>query len=913
MLAALAAALLSVLAAPAAAHVGERAVNRPTAAPVRSQPAVDASEVAQLGRVHALEHARTRAVQRAARGRWRRLTSGQRTQRIAAARSETAELNRALAQRSRDDVGYWQPSLYPLPEYAIHAVMLPTGKVLMFGREPFVGPRRSNRGSATLFDPATGATEHVPPPPVPYNLDDNGNAMPVALFCAGQAILSDGRVLVAGGNLAGGRRPDAGIKGTFIFDPWTKTWQIGPQMSRGRWYPTLTKLTGGDILIAGGFDEGGTGDINPHLDIYRPGADPSTALVPFPAGRRGWDPNEPSLPPDAQITLSLYPSLFLLPNANLSLSGPARHDNAILDSAIAQNRSAPMGSAWRQIQGSSASHQHYGGAPLLDPDLNAFEGSWDLLSIGGRADEGRDPTLANRVVDRLRAGPGAPVWSHDSRQDMNQSRYYLGVVTLPDGGVVAVGGGLGASGREGNYYVGASPPELRQVELRRPGERTWRLGAAQEELRTYHSTALLLPDGRVLSAGDDGHEGPLGAPVPPEVRRDSAEIYWPPYLFDGDSCALRPVIRGVGATSGPGSEGAPWATLTYGEQFGIFSEDAQPGMRAVLAAPAAVTHNVDSNQRVVPMRLASIVASGGLNAMTPATAAIAPPGYYLLFVVDAAGTPSRARWVRLLPASDPAVVARGSAPAPVAGPWPTPRGRSCLNVDGSTRSEPDPPPPTAPPPAPPPLGPASSPAKLTAKLGLQRAAIVRGRRELNVQAAISARASGRVRIELQAAGRRTRMSARVDSAHRRVRLRRKISAAQARSATGILTISYPGDADTRSQSVRLRVAARPARLTVSRPTLTAAGRLRAAGTTSSRARGVVRVQLQYEFGGRTITIERGAKIGKGRWKLDTMLAAAQREQIAGRTGSVHSYTLYTGYRRARISGEMRSLQVLGDP
>jgi hypothetical protein len=910
MLPAMVAALCAILAAPAAAHVREHAQGeRGAPAPPRPRPAVDPAEVAQLGLAHAREHARTRAVQRVALTRWKRLTPAQRTQRIAAARSETARLNRALAERSRDDVGYWQPSLYPLPEYAIHAVMLPTGKVLIFGREPLVGPRRSNLGSATLFDPATGATEHVPPPPVPYNRDDNGNAMPAPLFCAGQAILSDGRVLIAGGNLAG-RPGDAGIKGTFIFDPWSKTWQLGPQMSRGRWYPTLTKLTSGDILIAGGFDENGTGDINPNLDIYRPGADPATPLVPFPAGRRGWDPSEPSLPPDAQITLSLYPSLFLLPDANLSLSGPGRHDSAILDSAVAQDRNAPIGSAWTQIQGSGASQQHYGGAPLLDPDLNAFAGSWDLLSIGGRADDGGDPMLANRAVDRLRAGPGAPAWSHDSREDMNQSRHYLGVVTLPDGGVVAVGGGLGASSRDGNYYVGAAPPELKQVELRRSGERTWRLGAAQQELRTYHSTALLLPDGRVLSAGDDGHEGPLDAPVPPDVRRDSAEIYWPPYLFDGDSCALRPAIRGVGATSGPAAPGAPWATLTYGETFGIFSEDAQPGMRAVLAAPGAVTHNVDSNQRVVPMRLASTVASGGLNAMTPANAAIAPPGYYLLFVVDAAGTPSTARWVRLLAPSDPAVAGRGGAPATVAGAWPNPRGRSCVNVDGSTRSEPDPPA-AAPPPAA--LGPASSPVKLTAKLELQRAAIVRDRRRLDVRAAISALASGRVRIELQAAGRRTRMSARVDSAHRRVRLQRRISAAQARRATGILTITYPGDADTRSQSVRLRVAARPARLRASRPTLTAAGRLRAAGTIRPGARGVVRVQLQYQFAGRTITIERSAKIARGRWKLDTRLSAAQRKQIAGRTGTVHSYTLYTGYQRARISGEMRSLQVLGDP
>ncbi|MGH2944262.1 MAG: galactose oxidase-like domain-containing protein, partial [Solirubrobacteraceae bacterium] len=575
------------------------------------------------------------------------LTPRERATRIATPRRQTAALNSRIAERTRDDVGYWEPGLRALPEYAIHASMLPTGKVLIFGREPLVGGTRSNRGSASLFDPATGQSKHLPPPPIAENPDGSGGSLPAAIFCAGQALLSDGRVLVAGGNLAEpapdqGRPQYSGLDHTFIFDPWSETWQAGPRMSHGRWYPTLAKLASGDVIIASGLDEDGKGAVNPQLDLYRPGEAGVTRLAPVAAGERG-----PAI--GTGIQLSLYPGLFLLPDANVALAGPAQHDSALLDTAKLQRPGAARGSAWMQIPSTTASQQHYGGSPVLEPRMDAFGGSWSILVTAGADSNGGVGFFpARTTVDRLVAGPGEPFWSHDAQDDFQQARFYPNLVLLPDGGIIAIGGGLAGNytgaAIDANYYVGdPPPPALRQVELRRPGERGWRLGAAQQEYRTYHSTAALLPDGRVMSAGDDGHEGPLDAPVPPEVRRDSAEIYWPPYLFDGDQCALRPVIRGVGSTTPPAA--GPAAVLTYGEQFGIFSEHARPGMQAALVAPAAVTHGVDSNQRVVPLRVAATVPGGGLNALTPANAAIAPPGYYMLVVVDAAGTPSQARWV----------------------------------------------------------------------------------------------------------------------------------------------------------------------------------------------------------------------------------------------------------------------------
>lgn len=228
----------------------------------------------------------------------------------------------------------------------------------------------------------------------------------------------------------------------------------------------------------------------------------------------------------------------------------------------------------------------------------------------------------------------------------------------------------------------------------------------------------------------------------------------------------------------------------------------------------------------------------------------------------------------------------------------------------------DPPPPTVPP-VTPPTTPPTLPActsKFTSKLQLARATFSRKKRTISILAPITKRASGSVRISLNAAGRTKTFSAKVDSKKGRVRITKKIPAAQARLGTGILTIRYPGDADTRAQTVRLRAANGKAKLTVTRPTITPTGFLKASGKVSSRARGIVRVQLEYvnRADGLTVTLRRNTTIKKGRWKLNSRLSPSLRSQIALRCGTVHSYTLFTGYFPRRIRGEMRSLQVLPD-
>ena len=198
------------------------------------------------------------------------------------------------------------------------------------------------------------------------------------------------------------------------------------------------------------------------------------------------------------------------------------------------------------------------------------------------------------------------------------------------------------------------------------------------------------------------------------------------------------------------------------------------------------------------------------------------------------------------------------------------------------------------------------------KLELARATIGGSSSTIDVLAPITARASGSVNLELFGARQVHRWSAPINSSDGRIRTLQTIPAAQAKLGTGILTINYPGDADTRPQVVRLRAANVQANLDASRPTLVN-GRLQANGTISAAARGRVRVQLEYYANGKTTTLEKYAPISNGSWRLDETLDAPTQAAIATRRGVVHSYILFTGYLPAKMRGEMQSYEVLGTP
>ena len=208
-------------------------------------------ETAVLGPQHAAEHAALRRLERrAARGELE-LGSGR-----TALSSEGVAAPRAAGPPS--DVGAWTAAPFALPTYAIHTVVLPTGKVLFWGRPPVpagAGGVRPNSSQAALWSPwlgtGPGAFEQVDPPVV--DVDGPGGQPPTnaPIFCSGQTLLPDGQVLATGGNLIYANTfPNdaytafAGLPMIFTFDPFTETWTRQPDMAEGRWYPSQVLLAG---------------------------------------------------------------------------------------------------------------------------------------------------------------------------------------------------------------------------------------------------------------------------------------------------------------------------------------------------------------------------------------------------------------------------------------------------------------------------------------------------------------------------------------------------------------------------------------------------------------------------------------------------------------------------------------------
>ena len=176
--------------------------------------------------------------------------------------------------------------------------------------------------------------------------------------------------------------------------------------------------------------------------------------------------------------------------------------------------------------------------------------------------------------------------------------------------MLASGGGSNSDGRD---ITNAVLP----AEIWNPDTETWTTVDSLQNGRLYHSTALLLPDGRVLMAGGGALPGSIA------VDQRNAEIYSPPYLFKG----ARPTI-----TSAPGG-------VAYGSSFDVTTPNAAQIAKVSLIRSPSVTHAFDQNQRFQFLSF-----THGRRARSPcrrpANANLAPPGDYMLFLVDANGVPS---------------------------------------------------------------------------------------------------------------------------------------------------------------------------------------------------------------------------------------------------------------------------------
>jgi hypothetical protein len=199
---------------------------------------------------------------------------------------------------------------------------------------------------------------------------------------------------------------------------------------------------------------------------------------------------------------------------------------------------------------------------------------------------------------------------------MAYPRAFHNTTLLPDGNVLVTGGGTALDGYDINKAT-------RRPELWSPATETWQTLASASIPRLYHSTALLLPDGRVFTAGS-GNDGPA-------IDQTQAEIFSPPYLFKG----ARPTIGG-----------AP-DLIQYGAAFSVSTPDAASIASVSLIRPGAVTHAFDEDQRALSLTFTA--SAGSLTIQAPANANLAPPGYYMLFLVSSAGVPSNVTLCTLQP------------------------------------------------------------------------------------------------------------------------------------------------------------------------------------------------------------------------------------------------------------------------
>jgi galactose oxidase len=444
-------------------------------------------------------------------------------------------------------LGEWSEP-FELGVTGIHSTLLPTGEVLLFAYS------YSDKGSnAQLWDPVTGEITDVT---VPRKRE---------LFCSGHILLPDGRVFVVSGTKYGSSK-EIGRLGTDFFDPATRTWSNGPKLRYKRWYPTLTELSGGEVLIFSG--QAGPKKLIKQVEIYDPNANAISTL-----------------PGSANREMDLYPNMHLLTDGRVLHSGP-ENDSHFFD---------PSSSRWTRGPYQNVGYRYAGGSVLL-PGL-------DKVFVAG----GQDDHDARSSAEILDLAESEPEWR--TTASMHTPRMHPNAVLLPDGNVLLVGGN-----RRHEYGQPSKTPELFN-----PIDETWTELAPQQAPRGYHSTAVLLPDGRVLSAGND-HGG----------RWETAEVFSPPYLFSGP----RPVIQS-----------AP-AELAYGSSFEIDLDATDDLARVALMKPGSTTHSVDFNQRYVDLEFTTLDATS-VEISGPATPEIAPPGHYMLFAVDSNGVPSVATWVHI--------------------------------------------------------------------------------------------------------------------------------------------------------------------------------------------------------------------------------------------------------------------------
>jgi hypothetical protein len=512
-----------------------------------------------------------------------------------------------------------------LPLVPVHLSVLPNGKLLFWGRDknmtdPLNPKEVVGKSDAYVWDPASITT--LPDGRRIANTTYVPNST-TNLFCSGHSFLPDGRLLVSGGHRQANFDGD-GERHINIFNYSTNppTWVRGPDMNLGRWYPyNVTLGTGETMIVSGTY---WATEPNPPTSS----ADFNSNFVPQLYMLEGFLRDVATVP----SPLANYPYLHLSHDGQVFYAGPTRSRIFNPDA----NRGA---GSWTDM--GSISPRHTFGSSVL------YDSNGKVLMMGG-LNSLSTPIADAKIIDLTVNDPtlNRPKWEVVS--SMNFPRIYHTATVLPDGKVLVTGGtrckGANHIDSDDGTCVGG---QIMTPEMWDPATKSWSIMAQQSEIRVYHSTAVLLPDARVLVAGsglpgavgefdDNGNRiNNLESANARIFGHKKVEIYMPPYLFTPLGClASRPVI----------SFAPP--TISYGQRFSINASGIGSSATASLVRLPSVTHGFNQDQRVV--FLTDVVVTGtGLQVTAPADANKCPPGYYMLFVMNAAGVPSVSKIIRV--------------------------------------------------------------------------------------------------------------------------------------------------------------------------------------------------------------------------------------------------------------------------
>jgi galactose oxidase-like protein/Big-like domain-containing protein/PKD domain-containing protein len=465
--------------------------------------------------------------------------------------------------------GQWVTLPYLMPINPIRLDLLRNGKVLIVaGSEN--EPDNENNSVSAVWD-LVAQTVTVQP-------------MLWDVFCNGGTFFADGRCMVVGGTVQ--YDPFYGDPRITVFDPVTNQFNQLQSMAHGRWYATAITLGDGRVMAWSGLDE--NGNTNQTVEIYQVGV--------------GWAP-----PCNAGFTPPLYPWLHLLPDGLVFYSGSTPSSDFFDPSQADPN---VTGSGWTF----GPAHYYdldrsYGTSvllPLLPPNYTPR-----VMVTGGGIPTA---TATTEIIDLSQTNPA---WAPGG--DMPSGpRVQMNAVLLPNGKVLALGGSA-TNEDPSSATLGA--------DLYDPATGAWSSAGTCSYARLYHSTALLLPDATVVSAGSNPVRG---------TYEEHIEIYSPAYLFAPDgSLAARPVISKTPAKIGYGAG-----------TFQVKTPDAANIASVVLVRPASVTHAFNMEQRVVGLSFTS--SSGALTVNLPPNSDVAPPGYYMLFLLNNGGVPSVATFVQVI-------------------------------------------------------------------------------------------------------------------------------------------------------------------------------------------------------------------------------------------------------------------------